>query len=219
MPDFSDLVNQINADSGALGGLSAVAHKFEADGQYSMGVLQAGIAALVAEITVASPPGAGDQVQMPHIDLSQVVQAGADALAGAPQIVAGAYALFHAPLGQADHAVVVTPAGAAPGDTSAAFDSRELGLGDVFATTLIRPGTYTVTNTLLNTTGQVTVSYPVVTPGTPYQPPDPVTIQSNEDGFAPDSVTIKPAQGLIFQINARARVTVELTTPDDGPPT
>ena len=55
--------------------------------------------------------------------------------------------------------------------------------------------------------------------GTPYQPPDPATVECTETGFAPGSLGLQPAQGLIVHSGTRARITITLVTPDDGPPT
>src|SRR5262249_25222362 len=66
--------------------------------------------------------------------------------------------------------------------------------------------------------GEIRVSYPVIG-STPYRPPDPVEVQVNAQGFQPNAIQLKPAQGLIFHVGSvSARIQIDLVEPDDGPP-
>jgi hypothetical protein len=98
------------------------------------------------------------------------------------------------------------------------FNSQELGEGDFFATSIIRPGTYKVLNPLTKAEAQVVVAYPEVGK-TPYRPPDAARVQVRRGGFEPKRVELKPGQGLIFDIQVASRILVQLTKPDDGPGT
>lgn len=228
---LSALWRRIDQDSGALTGLSAVVHRFDA-GTYTATVLRDDRSVQEARMAVEPPeaaaagragatgPSAGTE---PHLDLTQLSSLGAQAdqvVQTVLQPAALGYALIHALAGDRGHAVALraqvdAPTSAVPSGTE--FDSRELGPGDVFATVMLRPGRYTIANTLAGSEGTLTVSYPVVT-GTPYQPPDPATVECTETGFAPGSLGLQPAQGLIVHIGTRARITITLVTPDDGPP-
>jgi hypothetical protein len=137
--------------------------------------------------------------------------------AGQVGIAPGQYVLFHALAGGEPHAVVIKPAQSGAGSTPPGFDSRQLGPGDVFTTVLVRPGRYDLANALGGTPGTLTVAYPVATPGKPYSPPDPLTIDCGPSGFTPATASLLPGQGLIFRIDAPARITISLAAPDDGP--
>jgi hypothetical protein len=71
-----------------------------------------------------------------------------------------------------------------------------LGEDDLFSVTMVRPGTYTVANTVTRAEGSVTVAYPMIGEA-PYRPPEPASILCRADGFDPPSVDLQPAQGLI----------------------
>ena len=126
------------------------------------------------------------------------------------------YAVFHAAIGtETGFAVQLHTAGAR--NQPPIFDSRQLHDGDVFSTTLLRPGRYSLTNVTTGSTGQIQVAYPVIS-DKPYSPPDPLDVQVNAQGFQPNVIQLKPAQGLIFRIgNVTARIKIDLVEPDDGP--
>jgi hypothetical protein len=123
------------------------------------------------------------------------------------------HAVFQAPEGAEGYAVVAEAAG--PGGP-APFDSRQLGGDDLFAVTLIRPGTYTMTNLLTGAEGRITVAYPTVG-DRPYQPPDPVSVECTKQGFAPDTIDLQPAQGIIFRFGTPSRIKIDLVEPLDRP--
>jgi hypothetical protein len=101
-------------------------------------------------------------------------------------------------------------------DDTPVFDSRKLGDGAIFSGTILRPGTYTVTNTLGDGRADLTVSYPV-RGKTAYRPPEPIRVSVTDKGFEPRVIRLKPAQGMIFECAAPSRIKIELVTPDDGP--
>jgi hypothetical protein len=82
--------------------------------------------------------------------------------------------------------------------------------------TPIRPGAYEITNSLDGATGRLRVLYP-----NRHERRDltlPAARISCEAGtFTPDGVEVLPAQGLFFQLHARARISIKLVEPDDGP--
>lgn len=233
------LIDQVTWDSGALRGLSLVVQQFTQPGRYHMTLLQGDQpvrqeALLVRQeagerphpqpvtagdlAAAAMTPGAPDAIQrMPEplfVDLAQLRPGLAQELPTPLALSAQAYAVFHASAGMDGLAVIAEPA--ADESDLPPFDSRRLDSGSVFAVTLIRPGTYRVTNVLNGTQGRIVVAYPTVGK-TAYRPPEPYTVTCSANGFDSAAIDLQPAQGVIFQISVPARITVELVEPDDGP--
>jgi hypothetical protein len=96
------------------------------------------------------------------------------------------------------------------------FDSRQLGANDLFALTLLRPGRYELFNLEDKSRAEVVVSYP-----TPSREPRgllaPVEVAVEQGAVRPNKIAVRPAQGLVFRINTRSRLTLSLVEPDDGP--
>jgi hypothetical protein len=136
---------------------------------------------------------------------------------GAPShevaVAAGEHATFRATERRRAGAFVARRAD----DAEPAFDSSRLTEADVFALTLVRPGTYAMRNELGGAEGRIVVTYPVVGDA-PYRPPAPAEVTAAEGRFAPDELVLGPGQGIIFRIATPSRIRVELLEPDDGPP-
>ena len=101
------------------------------------------------------------------------------------------------------------------------FDSKELYAGDIFAVSLLRPGTHIVSNSMGNE-AQITVQYPGTKNGRElYNRAPPVDIRCTESGFIPNEIVTEMAQALIFRIETESasRIRVELSKADDGPKT
>jgi hypothetical protein len=96
------------------------------------------------------------------------------------------------------------------------LDTRRLGPRSMFAVTLVRPGRYALRNAITGAEATVVVTYPRVG-DTPYRPPDPLEIQSGEQGFGASTFTISPAQGIVFRFAVESRIQLDLVEPDDGP--
>jgi hypothetical protein len=60
------------------------------------------------------------------------------------------------------------------------------------------------------------VTYPTAGK-TPYRPPEPLEIQSTDEGFGASTFTISPAQGIVFRFATESRILLELVEPNDGP--
>ena len=229
---------QTSFDSGALSGLGAVVHRLTQPGEHRVTVLQGDKAIQTFPMRVlampaqppAGPPSAPVLRPLPsagpvevHVDLGRALAAPGRAAALLPEdmaVVEQGYAVFHAPPGSSGLAVQLNAPQAETGAPS--FDSRKLQNGDIFAVTLLRPGRYSLTNSLhsvgTGVQGEIRVSYPVIG-DKPYSPPDPLQVQVGEGGFQPSSIQLQPMQGLIFHIgNTAARIQIELVEPDDGPP-
>jgi hypothetical protein len=177
------------------------------------------------DIVLEPPRPFPEHPQLPQaieLDVSRSATLAGAAAADADQIatpqvaglVTGGYASFTAPTGGAHH-VVITRIGA-DGEQEKEFDSTRLGATDAFAITLFRPGTYAMRNAVGGREGRLVVHYPQIG-RTAYRPAEPVTVAVHERGFEPGELTIGPGQGVIFQVAAESRITVELLEPDDGP--
>lgn len=225
------VLNQTRFDSGSLSGLAAVVHRFTQPGEHRVTVLREeqpvhtlslrvlpGAAQPPVGPAMAAGPQAGALPTQVHIDLNRALTSlgrPAPAAREALQVAAEGYALFHAPAGAAGFAVQVHAPGAK--GQALVFDNRRLQNGDIFTVTLLRPGRYSLLNVVTGAKGEIRVSYPVIG-DTPYRPPDPLQVQCSVRGFQPDSIQLKPAQGLIFHIgDTLARLQIELVEPDDGP--
>jgi hypothetical protein len=231
-PTLIDVIaNATTIDSGALAGLSAVVHKFSQPGSYQStvllndqqvltGVLEVQLASDAAPSAGATATAAGPvEAAQPRVDLAQAAAAGAAQLT-VPAAAEG-YVLFHALGADGGHAVIAQaqpsqPSAGASAELPELFDSRQLGPGDIFSTIMLRPGTYSMTNTVDGAQGDISVSYPVIS-STRYTPPEPATVACDAGAFSPSSLALSPAQGIIFTINTTARIVVNLVTPDDGP--
>lgn len=228
------ILNQTHFDSGALSGLGAVVHRMMQPGDHQLTILHGdspvestSLRVLASSqlsqpdmksATAAQASGPAPQMEL-HVNLGTAVgnvgQLSAPIISTLLEIAAQGYVLFHAPPASAGFAVLLN----APGTQNQppAFDSRQLGNSDVYATTLLRPGLYSVTNATSGAKGQIRVAYPVVG-DTPYRPPDPMDVQVTDQGFQPATIQLKPAQGVVFHIgNTRARIQIDLVEPDDGP--
>jgi hypothetical protein len=102
------------------------------------------------------------------------------------------------------------------GRASTVWDSTKLVAGDLYALSIARPGTYSMRNSADGAEATVVVTYPV-RGNRAYRPAAPVTVRCTERGFEPKEVTLGPLQGLVVQVEAPARVVIDLVEADDGP--
>ncbi len=219
------ILGQTRFDSGALSGLGAVAHQVSAPGMHRLTIFQGDKVLQTMPVLIQPPPittadaaGAAAPVSV-QINLRDLLPELGQVIPRQPQpdlqIPAQGYMVFQAPSGVSGYAVQLRT-----GDSDTqppSFDSRELQNGDIFTTTILRPGRYSLVNAVTGAKGEIRVEYPVVG-NTPYTPPDALNVQVTDQGFQPNAIQLKPAQGLIFRIgNTHARVQIDLVEPDDGP--
>ena len=197
-----DLLTATCVDSGALTILGAIVRRFPEPGTY-LGLAERGESVSRFELAVAPGATAG-QVD---VDLARL---GDDApcIGVHPE----GHVVFHVGSGGGGYAVRV--ARAEQGEV--VFDSAQLAGEDVFAVTLIRPGTYSVRNLTTGDEGEVEVSYPERGSGRG-GPQPPVEIECTEKGFEPARFTIAAAQGQVYRFRTPSRVAIELVQPNDGP--
>lgn len=129
-------------------------------------------------------------------------------------LMAGGYAVFHVSAGPGGYAVQVYRL--EQGNQIKVFDNLELKDEDILSVTLIRPGTYSVTNTVNNAKAELVVNYPEL--GKTRMNLPPVKIECNgQNQISPNRIRIDPSQGMIFTFKTPSRIKIELTKPDDRP--
>ncbi|MGB8814016.1 MAG: hypothetical protein WCC57_12615 [Paracoccaceae bacterium] len=211
----------VGLDSGALTMLGAVAQRFETPGEYRGTVRRGKTIERVFYLSVdkESPVAAAD------IDLAVLARTQSQAADGncCPQdkeprftVNPRGYAMFRVSGGPGGYSVNLRRAD--PDEKTPVFNSTRLDDGAVYSARILRPGLYSVTNSLSKARCELTVAYP---PGafTGYRPPDALRVEVTERGFKPERIAIAAAQGLIFDCNAPARIVIALEKADDGPRT
>jgi hypothetical protein len=126
------------------------------------------------------------------------------------------YVQFHVKSGQGGYYVHLRGIEATENDRG--YDTRTLQNGDAFTAMILRPGTYSIHNTLTKAAAEVVVHYPKVG-NKPYIPPLPVRIECTAGGFDTEGrINLGVGQGLIFHARTDSRIEIKLEKPDDGPP-
>jgi hypothetical protein len=216
----TQLFTQIGLDSGALSQLGSVVHQVSEPGDYRGVVLRGDDQ--VADFSFVVAKEGRSQLDL---DVAALDAGGQDDDCGCgptshdtTPLAVGGYLLVHVGSGRGRYAVVVSIVDASGKESRQVFDSRELGAGDIFAATVLRPGRYGVTNAADGSTARLEVPYPE--PGRePLRLGDPVTIKVGRGGFSPDEVKVKPGQGQTYAVETGARVVIELVEPYDRKPT
>lgn len=214
-----ELFTQVGADSGALTMLAVVAHRFCEAGDY-VGAVMRGEEEVGSFRLRADESSPATQVD---IDLASL---GPGPRRGDPEcdcraedsdpifvVNPSGYALFHVSGGPGGHWVRV---GRMREGEDIAFDSHHLDDEDLFMLTLIRPGTYSVRNTLTKAQGEIVVPFPKPAKE-PYRQPAPIEITCAGKSFRPARTKVQAGQGVVWRFKGPARIQLELVKPDDGP--
>ena len=203
------LVTTSTFDSGALGLLVHLIHRFPQAGTYQAVVFRDGERVGTTCFRVTDQ-AAGTQL---NVDLASVAQpAGRNTCAcrehpeSAPAVSPEGYVLFHAPRGIGSYAVVV---GEAREGAQAVFDSRSLTDGDLFALALIEPTTYRVESPGGAGTAEIRVA--PIPPGTDLRTVAPVYVDATGSGFQPAQVNVHAGQGLVFRARGATRIVITKT--------
>ncbi len=214
------LFSQIGLDSGALTILGGIVHKFPDPGQYRGVVIDPDGSTLVFRLTVDESPA----VPM-NIDLAAVAEGSAPSPCqcsadhgGQPHFVLGCRTplLLHVAGGPGGYAVHVSPAAEEP--QRPVFDSRRLDGGDLFAATILRPGRYTIVNTLDENGTTASMEVPIPTVGrSARRPPPAAQVVCGAGGFEPSEIRLSAMQGCVFACETPARIRIELEQPYDPP--
>jgi hypothetical protein len=125
----------------------------------------------------------------------------------------GGYAVFSVPAGAGGGYVVEVYKAGGAGVGSKVFDNRELKENDILALILLRPGVYSVANSLDGAKAELTVGYPEASLGQM----EPVEVACTKGTINPDKIKVKSTQGMVFSFETPSRIKVELVTPDDRP--
>jgi hypothetical protein len=213
------LFTQTSVDSGLLTMLGVVIHRFPEPGEY-IGVVERGAEARSFRLRVDE----GSPAMQANVDLATLggghshsddcgckdKETSAD-----PTFVVNpaGYVVFHVSSGPGGYVVRV---GRLERPEAALFDSTQLEGDDLFAVTLIRPGTYAVRNMAGEARGEIVVSYPKIGEQ-PHRPDEPVEIVCTEKAFRPARIRIQAAQGQLYRFRTPSRIAIELVEPDDGP--
>jgi len=199
-------------DSGAIAVRGTVFHVFAESGDHDVTILRDGRATGRFTVTVQAE-GATPQV---NVDL-----AGLDVDTGRSGEITGPFAVreggvmgFVAGQGIGRYSVVIDHA--AGGGSRTVLDSRgPLPAGDLFAVTLITPGTYRATNLASQARLPITVAVPER--DEPYNPARPTLIRAGDHGFDPAEAHILAGQSIVFLAEAPARFLVEPAPPPHAP--
>ena len=215
----ANLYTQIGLDSGSLTMLATVVHPMTEPGEYR-GVLHSGKevdAVFYIKVDRESAMAQAD------VDLASLTGESSDECKCSSGNHHGprhftvnpkGYVVFHVSKGGGGYFVVVEKAD--ENSKAKPFDSRDLKEGDLFAATILRPGTYSATNLNAKSRGEIVVTYPIVGKFA-NPPPNPVRITSGRDTHEPKRVMVQPGQGIIFEPKAPSRFKIELLKADDGP--
>lgn len=205
---------QICLESDALGVLASIAHPLAEAGKYRGVVRQDGIevAAFRASVEVDATK------QQADVDLARLADTRRRLSSRVEEplyrVKPGGWLVLFVSEGPGGFSVLVDRVEEEGGSS---FDSRELGEGDVFIATLIRPGRYRLRERDGRYEGSLTVTYPA--PGEkPYQPQPPVTVKVTSKGFDPSELSVSPTQGVVFAVQtSSAAIKIDCVEPDDGP--
>lgn len=213
------LFTQTGVDSGSLTMLGVVVHRFPEPGEY-MGVVERGRETRSFRLTVdKSSPAMQTNIDLAMLSGGHTHDAdcGCKDKGTAPDrafvVNPAGYVVLHVSSGPGGYVVRV---GRLESPDSATFDSTRLEGDDLFAVTLIRPGTYSVRNVAGEARGEIVVAYPK--PGKePRAELEPVEIVCTEKTLRPPKIKILAAQGQVYRFQTPSRIAIELVEPDDGP--
>jgi hypothetical protein len=185
-------------DSASLGPLASVVHQFAAPGRYRAVVSRHGRAVGEIGFTVDEK---SESMQL-AVDLARTKPDVIDRLRSI--VSAKGYVLFHASSGDG-YSVVVSS------EKEAVFDSARLGAGDLFALTLLEPGTYTLSDKTQGGAAQIEV---VLDDAAAKRLRELETryVDVLGGGFQPKSIELIASQGLVFRLRAEARIVIEKKT-------
>ncbi len=221
-----NLFTQIGLDSGSLTMLGTIVHSFSQAGEYRC-VVHEGEHVRAVFIVGSDNGSANAQV---HIDLASLVPGRKPSHPDGcpsckeepapghmpPRFVVNprGYAVFHVSRGAGGYYVHARRTDAPQDDKG--YDSRSMVEGDLFSAIVLRPGTYSIANSLSAAKGELVVTYPV-RGETKYPPPAPSRVVSSARAFEPARLQVAPGQGVIFENRVPARIRIKLEKADDGP--
>ncbi len=204
----TQLIGTTTFDSGALGPLAMLIHRFVKVGRYRAAVLYDDVPVGETSFSVDDD----STVMQLDLDLAAVRRekaraAGCDCDARTasttPQTVSPkGYVLFYASSGTG-HAVTVFD------DTGTlVFDSRRLAEGALYALSPLEPARYSVLDKASNAKGELLVTL-TEEAAKRIKILDPINVKVAEAAFEPQRVELTASQGLIFHLKGPGRIVIE----------
>jgi hypothetical protein len=219
-PVLNPLVfSQINMDSGSLTMLTSTIHKVSEAGCYDGTVMRGSdTVGLFRLNAIDLPPTdcATETKSQVNIDLKSLDLPVADHIESLSnncfQVKTGGYAVFHVSGGVGGYSVELKKTGE---QKMKVFDSKKLGENDNFVATVLRPGTYSVTNIVNKAKAELVVAYPEM--GKIPKQPQAVKVECTQNAITPGKIKINPTEPLLFSFKTASRIKIELTKPEDRP--
>jgi hypothetical protein len=209
------LITQTVFDSGALTPLGTVVHKFTSPGEHLCTLYQEDRP--VGHFRLVVNEGAVN-VQL-DVDLATLHPTGPKPCDPEPEkrfeVRPGGRVIFFTSAGRSGYAVVIQPTPGTAQDV--VFDSRTLNGGDLFILTLLRPGSYRAVNMYSDAVCTINVLYPERSEH-PQRSFEFEEVTLTEKGFSPTAIEVQSTHGVAFQLNAPARIRVELEEPVERRP-
>ncbi|MTH15798.1 hypothetical protein [Flavobacterium sp. LC2016-01] len=95
------------------------------------------------------------------------------------------------------------------------FYSKALGPGDIYAVSLLEPGTYAAQNTAAKSKMKIVVKLPDTKKSMPLPTPEPVTIKVSANGFSEKEINIISTQGIVFALETKTDVLINFEDSND----
>lgn len=202
-------------DSGRIGVLESLVHSPKRAGQYRLVVLADGTPVLSTELHVHAE--APDSVA--YIDLT-ALKSGAteannvncDCDPSPPQrlqVKPGGHLVAHASRGEGLGLAIEQDGHAS---FAGKFDSQRLEAGDIYALSLLRPGSYVIHNALNGSRGQIVVT----TPPQGTRPSQLETVYVDVTERFHGKITVIQTQGLVFRVGTPSRLIIDLEKDHTG---
>jgi hypothetical protein len=211
---YRHLLGKQNLDSGMLGMLSCIVHRFPDPGKYHGKIFREQGVDSNFNLTVGEQYPA-TQVNIDMVYLAALQNRYYDA-SSPPNIHQqhginltlnpNGFVIFYVSSGTGRYSIEVSKQ--VTRNSVIAFDSHKLSEGDMFITIIIKPGTYSVTNTINRTSAIMVVSNPI-SRNAQYRPAEPISIDCTDDALVPNLINLEPMQGQIYRIKTKARIKIQ----------
>ena len=219
-PVLNPLVfSQINLDSASLTMLTSTIHKVSEAGNYDGTIMRGSDTVGLFRLTAIDVPPtdcASEAKSQVNIDLKSLDLPVSDHIESLSnncfKVRTGGYAVFHVSGGAGGYSVELQKIGE---QKTKVFDSKKLGENDNFIATVLRPGTYNITNIDNKTKAEIIVAYPEI--GKIPKHPQAVKVECNQKAITPGKIKINPTEPLLFSFKTTSRIKIELTKPEDRP--
>jgi hypothetical protein len=200
----SAIIEQVTFESVSLGLLGNIIHPLTRDGVFYGLAFHEGAPTAAFRLTASQLTKSG-QV---HVDLARLacLPSPSEGISALPSfgVATGGAVLFHTSRGSSGYWVHLYDPSSMD---KPAFDSRALHSGDIYAVTMIKPGTYTATMPPSSASLRITVSVPSREQFL-LNLQQPAVVDCLEGSFKPDQLALSPGQGIVFRIQAPLSVRI-----------